>query len=104
MSFSNEHIGGGADGGVFNMYIELPSWMNHEDVGTALVEIDASVQGIKEPPVAKVHSDYPRPAQIDIEDYRRFYVEFEDYATEEDIKAAVQIVSGAIKKLRYADA
>lgn len=101
MSFSNEHIGGGADGGIFNFIGELPEWMSHDDVSMALLEMDASVRGIKEPPVAKV--DLTSFEDSPIEDYRKFYVEFESEATSEDIVAAVRIATDAIKKHRYAE-
>jgi len=103
MSFSNEHIGGGADGGIFNFYVDLPEHMDHDEVSKLLLEVDANVQGITEPPVAKVFNDSLTPENEPIEDYRKFYVEFESNATEEDVIAAVRIVAGAIKKVRYAD-
>lgn len=103
MSFTNEAVGGGADGGIFNFYGELPAWMSHEDISMALVEMDAGVRGIQEPPVAKVFNDSPQPEQVNVEDYRRFYVEFEDRATSQDMVAALQIVTDAIKKFRYSE-
>lgn len=101
MSFSNEQVDASADGGVFNFYCELPGWMSHDDVGMALVELDASVRGIKEPPVATVFSDSPQPGSVNIEDYRKFYVEFEPGATTEDMITALRITTDAIKKFRY---
>jgi len=102
MSFSNEAIGPGNDGGIYNIFGELPAWMNHQDVGMALVEMDTSVRGIQEPPIAKIFSDSVDPEQVNIEDYRHFYVEFADAATAEDVVTAVRLVSEAIKKFRYA--
>lgn len=101
MSFSNEHIGGGADGGIFNFIAELPEWMGHDEVSMAYVEMDASICGIQEPPVAKLDLSFCEKSAI--EDYRKFYIEFENSATVDDIIAAVRIVADAIKKYRYAE-
>jgi hypothetical protein len=101
MSFSNEQVDSTADGGIFNFYAELPSWMEHEDVSMALLELDASVRGIQDPPVATIFSDSPQPEHVNIEDYRRFYVEFESGATTDDMIAALRFTTDAIKKFRY---
>ncbi len=101
MNFSNEAIGSGSDGAIFNFYGELPMWMNHDEVSAAYAELDASVRGIKDPPVASINPPFFEDA--DIEDYRRFYVEFEESATGEDIAAAVHLVANAIKRFRHAN-
>ncbi len=102
MTFSNEHIGSGADGAIHNLFAEFPTWMEHADIDSSISEIDAGVQAIKEPPVAKVLFPVTELGG-DIEDYRKFYVEFDSEATAEDIFEAVRIVSGAIKKFRYSN-
>ena len=101
MNFSNEHIGGGADGGILNLYVDLPEWMEHEGISGALSAIDTAVKAIKTPPVAEVFNDSVDPDRESAEEYRKFYVQFNPEATAEDIKAAVDIVAGAIQKLRY---
>lgn len=101
MSFSNEAVGGGADGGIFNFYGELPAWMERDDISMALLEMDTNVRAIQEPPVAKVFNASSDPEHDTAEDYRRFYVEFEDGATAQDMITALTLVTDAIKKFRY---
>lgn len=91
------------DGGILNMYYELPHTLNEQEVGFALIELDAEISGMQEPPVARVSSDFvafnPENELDNIEDYRKFYVEFTKEATEKDAHAALTIVMGAIRRL-----
>lgn len=99
MSFSNESIGGGADGCIFGFTAELPMSMTSSEVEIALLGLDASVQAINEPPIAKV--DPICGAEGPEEDRRRFTVGFESEATEEHMVAAMTIVTQAIRNYRH---
>lgn len=92
------------DGSILNFYCELPHSLDARECGDALLEIDIEITGMTMPPVASVGTHFVGGAsfeslEAEIEDYRRFYVEFEPHATEVDAANAVRIVFGALKRL-----
>lgn len=100
MSSDKEAFDCGPQGGIFNFYCELPAHLKRDEIGLALLEIDSNIRGIQEPPVASLFSDMPEPEHVALEDYRRFYIEFHENATQADIVSALDIVTGAIRRLR----
>lgn len=99
MSFSNESIGGGADGCIFGFTGEFPMSMTPSEVEVALLEMDTNLRGIHEPPIAKVDSacEIEGPE----EDRRRFTVEFEAGATKAHMITALDIVAQSLQGYRH---
>lgn len=93
------------NGNILNFYCELPTSLDIKGIGEALLEIDIEVTGMTEPPVASVGTHFvggAAPESLDepeIEDYRRFYINFEPNATEADVAKVAHIVFGALKRL-----
>lgn len=95
------------EGGVLNFYCELPHNLDAEEIGFALFELNNQISNIHEPPVARVDSPFtsfnPDNGSDSIEEYSRFYVEFTDQATTEQMHTALGIVMGAVRRLSQAD-
>lgn len=92
------------NGNILNFYCELPHSLDIEEIGDALLDIDREVTGMVEPPVASVGTHFVagttrESLEREIEDYRRFYIDFEPHATEIDVANAASIVFGALKRL-----
>lgn len=91
------------DGGILNLYCELPHGLRASEIGSALLGIDLEVTGMREPPVARVRSVFGANSDEtltnEIADYRRFYVEFEPGATANDVITATGIVYAALQRL-----
>ena len=92
------------NGNVLNFYCELPHHLGIEGIGSALLEIDLAIRGIAEPPIASVSTGFASGNSIErledeIEDYRRFYVDFEPHATEQDVSTAAGIIYSALSNL-----
>jgi len=102
MVFRPEYFGPNNEGGgILNIYAELPEWLENVDVEFAILEIDANIQGMKNPPVAQVLHASLDPSVTP--EFRRFYVEFQDDATIEDIFTATRIVIDSLKRFRRSE-
>ncbi len=91
------------EGSILSLFCELPHTLDAQRVGFALLELEAEIGSMREPPVASIQSLYGAVDMEDkanaLEDYRRFYVEFTKHATEEDMHAAVSVVMSAMRRL-----
>lgn len=84
-----------AEGGIFAISAHLPdSAENATDVTVALFELQHELSGITEPPVANVdtYALLDDEGEVNIEDYRSFYVDVEQHATPQHLEKIIRTI------------
>lgn len=86
------------DGGLACIGGEFPSWLGIEEISNEYWNVQEQLEALHNPPVASISPMSDETTGV--ENYRAFVVEFEPEATAKHVVGALQVVAGAIRRLR----